>query len=448
MEIDNITYLKGAETIVMQVPSIDSFEEPTTTVPLGDFRVSPWGDSNNLPAEVMALIEKSEVVSSNLNFNNLMTYGQGVKPYIRRKEGNKIVYDECDNQEVLDFFEQNDIAGYFLEQCIDVNTFGNVFPEIILTKDLSRVFSLRHKEATFSRWGVADKTTGEIFKHFYSSKWADGATVENTTVTDVLSRFNPYQDLITRIEKRKVTVPRFIIPINFPSPGRIYYQKPAYWSIFKSGSFDFSTMIWEFKKILLKNGLRIKYVIYISDKYWEYIFKEENINTSDPAAVKARKSEEMMKFQSFLSDDKNAGKGLMVLKKMVPSGSTAIEEKYITIETIKSDIKGGEFLEDSSEVSNIMSYAQNVHTDLIGSNPGRKGSSMSGTDKRELFMIKAAMMAPIRDRLMRPLYVVKKFNKWPDEIVFRVSDYEFTTLDKNKSGKQEVIQDDNQNKDQ
>ena len=75
---------------------------------------------------------------------------------------------------------------------------------------------------------------------------------------------------------------------------------------------------------------------------------------------------------------------------------------------------------------------------------------MSGTDKRELFMIKSALMKPYRDRLLKPLYLVKRFNKWPKDLEFIVPDFEFTTLDKNKSGKQEVIQDskpsDNDNK--
>ena len=54
-------------------------------------------------------------------------------------------------------------------------------------------------------------------------------------------------------------------------------------------------------------------------------------------------------------------------------------------------------------------------------------------------MIKAAAMMPYRDRLIRPLQVIKKFNKWPADLVFKVPDFEFTTLDKNKSGKQEVV---------
>jgi hypothetical protein len=79
-----------------------------------------------------------------------------------------------------------------------------------------------------------------------------------------------------------------------------------------------------------------------------------------------------------------------------------------------------------------------VFPGLIGPQPGKSSGSMSGTDKRELFHIKLATMAPYRDRLLRPLYLVKAFNKFPANLVWKVVDFEFTTLDKNKSGKQET----------
>jgi hypothetical protein len=129
---------------------------------------------------------------------------------------------------------------------------------------------------------------------------------------------------------------------------------------------------------------------------------------------------------------------MMVMKKLIPSGNSAIEEKYIVIEKVEPGVKGGEFLEDSSEVNNTMSYAMQVFPGLIGPQPGKSSGSMSGTDKRELFHIKLATMAPYRDRLLRPLYLVKAYNKFPDNLVWKVVDFEFTTLDQNKSGKQQT----------
>jgi len=54
-------------------------------------------------------------------------------------------------------------------------------------------------------------------------------------------------------------------------------------------------------------------------------------------------------------------------------------------------------------------------------------------------MMKQALMKPFRDRLLRPLEIIRKFNGWDPGIVFTVPDIEFTTLDRDKTGKQEVI---------
>lgn len=441
LEIDGITVLPEYNAIFAPDRS-DIFSDAESASAMGQNIIANWGEDNDLPAQVMKKIGDSEIVGANLDHNIRMAYGQGVKPMLRIVQDNQVFYKDCDDEKVLSFFEDNDVAGYFIEQCTDMCAFYNVWPEVVLTKDLSEVISLRHKEAVFSRWGITNKVNGKIITHGYSSKWGDGANENNTTFTQVLDRYNPFADLTGRIESRKVKVgdARFIIPVSFPTPGKLYYQEPPFWSIFKSGSYDYSMMLWNFKKLLLKQGLAVRYIVYISDKYWDQIYQDERIERSNLELVKARKEKEKQRFRDFLSKPENSGKGIMALKKMVPSGSSMVEEKYIVIEEIKSSVKGGEFLEDSSEVANYMSYAMGVFSNLVANSPGKTSGNLNGSDAREKYMIKSAMMAPVRDRLLKPLYFVKKFNKWPSNLVFTVPDYEFTTLDQNKSGKQLITQ--------
>lgn len=433
--VDNLTYLPDVKAIIAQTPSVDMMGEASTYGLIGGRKVALWGEANDLPQVVMEKIGKSDTLAANIDHNIKMLYGQGVKPFLRTVTDGVERFDVCEDERVLAFMEQNDLNLYFLEQCADFATFYNAFPEIILTKDLTEVYSLRHKEAAFSRLSTAVK--GEIATHFYSAEWHNGkASEENTVVSDLLNRYNPLGDLQNRIKNRRYVTPRFMMHLYFPTPGRVYYQEPPYYSVFRSGSYDYSIMIWNFKRALLKNGLKTKYIIYISDKYWDLIFSEEKIDKNNPEKVKERKETEFAKFRAFLSDEENAGKGMMVLKKLIPSGSTAIEEKYIVIEEVKNEMKGGELLQDSSEVNNSMNYATGVFPGLVGSPQGKNTGSMSGTDKRELFHIKAAMQAPFRDILLKPLYLVKALNKFPKNLVWKVVDYEFTTLDDNKTGKQ------------
>jgi len=438
MQIGDIAYAPEAKAIFMMESTRDNFEvNPVWTLNIGPDKVVCWGLDNRLPNLIMEKVEDNEIVSQNLKFKADSCYAQGVHPKIRVYDGKVSHLEDCKDPNVLQFFEDNDIKGYFHEQCYDAHYFKNVFPEIILSKDLSKIVSLRSKEALYSRWGLVDPRTGNLVKHFYSDGWNYGqARVDNTTVSEVLNRYNPLKDLQDRIRNRRVAVPRYILQCSPQTPGHTYYQWNEWWAIFRSGWYDHSMMIPKFKNALMKNGLSVRYVFYISPKYWNNIFNEEKIDKNDPDAVKARKTAELDKFSKFLSGDKNSGKGLMAVKEMIAAGNSAVEEKYITIETITVDIKGGEFLEDASEVNSIMSYGMGVQHSLIASSFGNSKGSMSGTDKRELFMINSAMMQPIRDKLLRPFYLIKRFNNWPADLEFVVPDYDFTTLDKNPAGKQ------------
>jgi hypothetical protein len=100
-------------------------------------------------------------------------------------------------------------------------------------------------------------------------------------------------------------------------------------------------------------------------------------------------------------------------------------------------LKGGEYITDIETAANIMCYAMGVHPNLIGATPGKSSGSLSGTDKRELFLMKQALMKPIVDRSLRIVKIIKTVNNWNKDITVVVPEYIFTTLDKAKSGKQE-----------
>lgn len=124
-------------------------------------------------------------------------------------------------------------------------------------------------------------------------------------------------------------------------------------------------------------------------------------------------------------------------KEMVPTSSSGAEEKYIEILPVKNDIEGGEFLVDLDSVTNMTCYAMQIHPSLIGAVPGKSSGSLSGTDKRELFLMKQALLKPVVNRCLKPLEVVRRVNGWDPAISIQIPEYIFTTLDQNKSGKEE-----------
>jgi hypothetical protein len=438
--MDGISLIPEAKTIIAMEPSRAMFdEEGLSPVKIGKYSVAPWGESNDLPNQIRTKAEANEVVSSNLLFNMSVAYGLGPKPMRRIIENGKVVgYEELFTGAEAEFFDNNDIGLYLMEQLTDLNYFYNAFPEIILSADKRNIVSLRSKEAMFSRWSTMN-AKGVVEYHLYSAKWADGPKEQEIVVSDALDDYNPYLDLISRISTNNYTSLRFIVPVFMPTPGRPYYPKPNWWSIFSSGWYDHAIAIPLLKNAILKNNLGVRFIVYVSDQYWKDVFAKESIDPTDKKAVAERINKEKEAFASFLAGEKNAGKAIMATKKFAATSTGSAEEKYIEIVPIKNDLSGGELLQDSEEASNIISYSMGVHTGLIGATPGKNKGSLGGTDKRELFMIKQALTKPLLHRVLRPFSLIKKFNKWDENFVVQVPEYTFTTLDQSKTGKEETI---------
>lgn len=438
MEIREITGIDSKLSgIILSSAGQDLFDsdETLTPVTIDNFKISPWGTNNNLPQEIRANIEKSDIMSTNLRFNRDVCYGLGPKlvDLIRDARGKVVDFAEVDDGEEYEFFTRNDISMFLLEQFTDMMYFHNAFSELIPDNVSAKIYSIRHKEATFSRWSVMNKK-GVIDTHFYASNWKDNPGKADITASQVIDEFNALVDANARIVLGKK---RMIYPVYMPSPGRPYYSRPDWYSLFESGWYDHSIAIPALKKAIMKNNLGVKFIIYISPRYWEEVLKNSKVDKSDPIKVKEVKDREVKAMTEFLSGAESAAKAIITMQEYLPSGNTAILHKWIEIEAVKNDITGGEFISDIETVANIMSYAMGVHPSLIGAVPGKNGNSMGGTDKRELFLMKQALMKPVVDRCLRPLQLIRQVNKWKKDRTIVVPEYIFTTLDQNKSGKQE-----------
>jgi hypothetical protein len=444
---DNSAYLPGVKAAVSIAKSSRNFMADPETLPqpvniknkpyLG---IVPWGENNTLPSDTIAKIYANPVVSSGIEFNIRAVYGAGIA-YGNKEivNGKETFTPRNDVPEINAFLEENDINGYLLEQATDICCFYNVFPEIIFNRETPRkIVGLSSKEATFSRWEVMDPATAVIAHHFYSAKWGGQVDLEkDIDISVVLDNRWPLRDLRIRIgllpndkgEKKDLQEYRFIIPLGFPTPGRSYYQKPYWFSIFESGWYDYSCKIPEFKNALMDNQMVIKYHVELSEDYFPRIFAEEGI-TAD-ADKKTRIKKEYTDLNRFLGNQKNSGKSVISFVRYSPEGK---ELRRMKINVLENNFKGGEYLDDSEEASNIMSYALGVHPSLIGSSPG-KAKTINGTEARELWIIKQALMKPIRDRLLYPLYLIKAINGWPEEIHFAIPNIMLTTLDEGTGSK-------------
>ena len=120
----------------------------------------PWGGDNQMPYNIINLIESDETLSTCQMFNAEVCYGSG------------LVYDTWlataqVQAQVDDFMLDNDLASYFLGVCQDFKHFGFCVSVIILNEDASRIRLA--KGNVFAEWKQSD--TAKLFEdHGYKNK--------------------------------------------------------------------------------------------------------------------------------------------------------------------------------------------------------------------------------------------------------------------------------------
>lgn len=398
----------------------------------------PRGRNNNMMYDIMKKVGTNVTVGSNVEFKNKVIYGDGIMVFkkYRDKDSGKIVKEEVLPEEYPDIFEFIENSNYDqvrLEIANDLSIFYDSYVEYLFDRNTPpRLVQVKAKEAVCSRISKIDEKSRKSEWHGYSAEWNSGAP-SDVIATPLLNRQCPLLDLKTRMgmtpnddgKKETVKERNFIHNIRINTPGRFYYSRPYWWSVFASGWYDFSSAIPVYKKALIKNQMTIRYIIYIKDTFWDKLYKSNNL-TEEKDKTECRKNF-LKEMNDFLSGEENAGKAFVTEFRY--DKIKGFEDKDIIITPLANEQIGGEYIEDSEEVSNTICYAMGVHPSIIGASPG-KGKNINGTEARELFIIEQALMKMFQDATLEPLYFAKAMNGWPKEIYFAVTNCQLTTLDK------------------
>lgn len=384
----------------------------------------PWGKDNLAPREILNKIRKDEVMSSNMGFNISAAYGRGIKV---TEAGGKVT-----TSEIKRFLRRSNMVRYAIEQMTDMKHFFFTVLTFILDKEGKNIALVRHVEAVNCRFETCDPKTGKG-EHVFIANWKNNPSEEDVEAIPLLDENDPVGDLLARMGKEvdpttgktEATIKeqrKFAVVIRMPTPGYSYYPFAYYYSTFMSGWYDLKSYIPIAKKAKMNNGMQIKYLVELHEDYFEKLFASEKI--TDPEAKKTRQQKEAKNIKDFLTGLENQNKSWFSTYYIDPNGK---EVKMVRIERIGGEKEGGDWIEDSEEASNIVSYAQGVHPSLIGSSPG-KNKNINGTEARELFTMKQALEKLSRDLILQPLYAISEANGW--DLEFDIPDLMLTTLDK------------------
>ena len=380
----------------------------------------PWGADNMMPFNVLDLIEKDETLATCQMFNAEVCYASGLKYNT----------DNCTQKiknEVEDFQLGTPMPYYFLGVCQDFKHFGWSVSVIILDKEGKKILSLHRKEVCYCRFTPANEQ-GRIEYVLYANWKKCTTNINEIEKIELLNPECPWIDLQERME-RKTRTRKFAVVSRIPTPDSTYYPIPYYGSLFRSKWYNIKQLIGVAKESKLKNTAPLKYHIEVSQKYWEGIFARERI--TDIKKQQERGVKEKRTIIDFLTGAENSGKALFSTYYINPNGD---EIHDVKISRIDEKQEGGDWSEDIAEAVNMICFVMRVHSNLVGSVPGKSQTNNSGSDKRELYTIAQCLQKPYHDLLFVVHKIIIKYNGWigayPECPLIQL-----TTLDEKKDAK-------------
>lgn len=401
-----------------------------TPTPLGRYNYIPWGADNGMPFDIMDLIERDETFTTCLQFQAELCYGSGLR-YNTDYSSPKVRND------VQQWLLDNNLPAYFMGVCQDFKTYGFAVSVIVLDALGQRIVSISRKHACYCRFTAMNRQ-GRIENVLYANWRLPVTAEEDVEAISLLSPEEPWRDLAVRmgripgadgLRKQRTAQRKFAILTKIPTPDSTYYPIPFYASLFRSKWYDIKQLIGTAKKSKLQNSAPLKYHIEIASRYWEKVFVEERI--TDPRQKQERVARGKQQILDFLTGVENSGKAWFSTFYLTPDGR---EMSEVRISKIDTDKEGGDWESDIQEAINVMCFALRVHSNLVGSVPGKAQTNNSGSDKRELYTIAQALQKPYHDLLFLPHRIIMRFNGWQGafpECPF----IELTTLDENTSAR-------------
>ncbi|MBK7691521.1 MAG: hypothetical protein IPJ31_10510 [Bacteroidetes bacterium] len=418
--------------------------------------IFPWGEDNRFPQSVVEQIAQGSPMQSSLNIKAKSLWGGGVV-YGKLVDGAFVKAQPGDYPDVDAFFLDNDIPRFYAELNQDYVYFANCFPELIFTKDRTKIARLIHQESCDCRFKQMD-SKGNINIVYLSKMW--GAS------KDQLAKFDSKKELTGRlatytseatpdkvddkfVKKRYALDPYFpmdglkmyaekkessvILPVNYPSPNKTYYQLPHWDAVRQSGWIEIATQIPNMLKTMYNNAFNIKYHIEIPETYLQKRVSNAGKKWGEMTPAEKQKEKELLlkSMDDFLSGTDNAHKSLITF---FTSDVEGREFERIKITPIEHKSNIDKDLLASGTANSELLFALEMNPNMIGAGKpgGVYSSNQGGSNIREAKTAHDMLLNLDRHMTLAPLRVIARYNGWPKELIFRHEDIEMTTLDTGK----------------
>ena len=408
---------KGSLELMKQnVPVIPIQKQINTTL-----EFQPWGIDNKEPFRILDEGNSITEIQSGLDFKARMLYGNGffvTKVTGIDEEGNEILKPIW-NTEINKFLNEAGFQRYLLNAATNLYWFNIVFPNVILSKDRTKITNIAALDTSECRLAKQNTTNGLIEKTYISANWR---TVANPVDATILPNINPF---FPEFDLRTGKNFSYIYPLAYSSPGNKYYPVNSWNAVRKSGWLNVAKKIPEFKNNLFENQSSIKYIINTTKQWWEWKYK--GFKEMTQAERNTIINKEKQQFQDAMTSNSAAGKMLMSTGYVDDRGNLI---PGWTVETLTNKFASGDYIEDSQEATSKIIAGLGIPSSLLNLlGTGSKMGGGSGTDIRVAFNLYINTIESHRDLILEPWNFALRYNGFGDDLRIVLKYKQITTLE-------------------
>lgn len=399
--------------------------------------VVQWGSDNLYPQNFYnKKFLKNGAAVGGINTLSSTTYGNGFGIYKKIKTAaGKIELEEQLLEafpEIEEFIAVNNLDKFWDAKIQDLALLSIAFTEHIISANGDKIVKATRLKSSHCRFGKMDEA-GDIPFVYINSDWSN-ANKNYTIQIPFFDKDRLTADDIKAICKEK-KIFNFCTASAYTYIDENYYPKVTWHAVDRNGWMDVANSVPELKQALFENQMHFKYIVYISDYYFESFYKDE---WDEFDAEKRQKMREDLatSIDDHMSGNKGSGRSLV--SPILEEGGKFVEG--IKVESIDNKLKDGSYLPDASAANSEILFAIGVNPAIIGAGtPGASNLGGSGSNIREAYTVLSASLVPKRVYVSDDFNFWKRFNGWAKELIGMFSSVNLTTLDKNPNGQENII---------
>lgn len=392
-------------------------------------RYMNWGRDNCLPYRRECLVADNNIVPALMKTRRDIILGRGIMAYRNVLVDGKMTTEEVEMPAYAqEFMDASEFPKYLATACRNDVFHAAIPTEFIRLKFGGNIARIRALECRHVRLSEQDKD-GIVRSMVWKGNWTPQAK-SNPNLNTFAQRIEMYDPTRKQGKFASFEVDDLLcLDEYYPTP---FWEGSEEW-------IELANLIPQFHKANLEHGYSMRWHIEIPKNYFldaraaDALPDEEKASAYEAATVKKR--EFLRKLNEVLQGLQNAGKTIVTEYDI----DNALGKEYagIKITALNYDMKDEALLKlfEASNAANMS--AQGVHPTLA--NIQTQGKLSSGSEIRNAYLMYVAIHTPAaRERLLRPLNIVKRENGWDPTIHYGFRDMIITALDENPNGTTEA----------